>query len=103
VKGQIRLSSHSLRILRLFLSRPREPLSGAMIARETSIGSGTLYPILTRLEAVGWLMSEWEQIDPKEASRPRQRFYKLTGLGANSAVAELNRLSNPTGDLAWIS
>ena len=51
-----------------------------MIARETLIGSVPCYPILTRLEAVGWLTSEWEQIDPKEASRPRQRFYRLTGL-----------------------
>jgi DNA-binding PadR family transcriptional regulator len=59
--------------------------------------------MLARLEAAGWLTSEWEQIDPSEAARPRQRFYRLTGKGANNASTALNRLSYPVGELAWSS
>ena len=101
--SSIRLSSQTLIVLRIFLGLAPKPLSGAMIAREASIGSGTLYPILGRLERVGWLAAEWEQIDPEEAARPRQRFYHLTALGANCAHAELQRLSLPAGELAWTS
>ena len=41
------------------------------------MGSGTLYPLLARLEAAGWFTSEWEDVDPSEVGRPRRRLYKL--------------------------
>jgi hypothetical protein len=34
--------------------------------KATKVGSGTLYPMLARLEAAGWLTSEWEVVDPSE-------------------------------------
>ena len=49
---------------------------------------GTLYKALTRLERQGLLASRWE--DPQIAaakSRPRRRFYRLTGEGA-AALSE---------------
>lgn len=97
----IRLSQPTLKVLRFLLENPREGRSGAEMSKATKVGSGTLYPMLARLEAAGWLSSEWEVIDPKEAGRPRRRFYKLKALGQNKAHAALAGLQMPTGALAW--
>jgi PadR family transcriptional regulator PadR len=97
----IRLSERGLRVLRLFLESPRQSRSGAEIGRATKTGSGTLYPLLARLEGAGWLSSEWEDIDPRLAGRPRRRLYRLTGEGQRNARAALARLQLPSGDWAW--
>ena len=55
----------------------RDPLSGSALASATDLASGTLYPILIRLETAKWIQSEWE-----EASSPRRRLYGVTALGA---------------------
>lgn len=83
------------------LEAPRVSHSGAEISRELKIGSGTLYPLLARLEAAGWLKSEWEQIEPSQEARPRRRFYNLTGLGQTSAHRALADLQMSPGVLAW--
>jgi len=86
--SQVRLSHQTLIVLRAFLSGTKHGLAGSEIARETKIASGTLYPILARLEKAGWLTGAWEEIDPAEAGRPRKRFYHLTDDGqANAAEA----------------
>jgi PadR family transcriptional regulator, regulatory protein PadR len=99
----VRLSQSTLKVLRFLLETPREGRSGAEMSKATRVGSGTLYPMLARLEAAGWLTSEWEQVDPSEAGRPRRRFYKLTGVGQNQARAALAELQVSTGALAWTS
>lgn len=99
----IRLTQPTLRVLRLFLEKPREPRSGADIAKATRVGSGTLYPMLARLENAGWLESEWELIDPSTAGRPRRRFYKLSGVGFRNAYSALSDLQLVQGELSWIS
>ena len=98
-----RMSGPTLKVLKLYLMSPAAERSGAEISKAAGIGAGTLYPLLARLEEAGWLRSEWEQIDPSEAGRPRRRFYSLTGLGqtrARAAFSEL-QLDLPKGDLAW--
>jgi DNA-binding PadR family transcriptional regulator len=97
----VRLTQPTLKVLRLLLEKPREGRSGAEIAKATNVGSGTLYPMLARLESAGWLSSEWELIDPHEAGRPRRRFYRLTALGQSTAHAALSDLQIPNGGLAW--
>lgn len=99
----VRLTQPTLKVLRFLLEKPREGRSGAEMSRATRVGSGTLYPMLARLEAAGWLSSEWEAIDPSEAGRPRRRFYKLTAVGQNSARAALAELQVAAGEPAWIS
>jgi PadR family transcriptional regulator PadR len=87
-----RWSHQMLRVMRIFLEHPREGFAGSDIWKKTGILSGTLYPILMRLERAGWLDGEWEVLDPHEAGRPRKRLYRLTGLGYNktrSALAEI--------------
>lgn len=58
---------------------------GLELTRETGLKSGTLYPILARLEAAGWLVSEWEQIDPSLEGRRPRRYYRLTREGEKVA------------------
>jgi PadR family transcriptional regulator, regulatory protein PadR len=92
-RGEPRLSYASLKVLRAFLDSPTQQLSGADIHKLAQVHTGTLYPILLRLEAVGWLDSEWEKVDPREVKRPRKRFYWLTKTGLNRASEALCAVS----------
>jgi DNA-binding PadR family transcriptional regulator len=58
---------------------------GYDLSRETELKSGTLYPILIRLEKSGWLEARWE--DEPTAGKPRRHLYRLTGSGREQAVA----------------
>jgi PadR family transcriptional regulator PadR len=98
---EVRLSERGLRVLRFLLDNPRQARSGAEIGRATKTGSGTLYPMLARWEAAGWLSSEWEFVDPSVVGRPRRRLYRLTGVGQRHARAVLASLQLPSGDVAW--
>lgn len=93
----VRLSQHGLRVLRLMLQERKRTFSGAEIAKAIRIGSGTLYPLLVRLDAAGWLSSRWENVDPHEAGRPRRRLYRLTVLGAEQAREALSGLQLRSG------
>lgn len=97
----VRLSQRGLRVLAHFLTHPTVPVSGAEIAKATGTGSGTLYPLLARLEGAGWLTSEWEAIDPSEAGRPQRRLYRLTGLGQRRAHQALSDLQLRAEVAAW--
>jgi PadR family transcriptional regulator, regulatory protein PadR len=98
---EVRLSGPTLRVLKLMLAGPRDKRSGFEISRDLNIGSGTLYPLLARLEKAGWLKSEWENVNPTEVKRPRRRFYFLTGVGYTKALAALNDLQAPEGGWVW--
>lgn len=95
-----RITGPTLKVLGALLSTSDE-LSGAQIARATKLGSGTLYPILLRLEQAGWLESRWETEDPRALGRPRKRFYRVTGIGAQKARAAVKELEPAFGRLAW--
>lgn len=74
----VRMSLQTLRVLEPFLENPNNELAGADIQKRGGLASGTLYPILLRLEAAGWFVSRWEAIDPVAEGRPRRRLYRLT-------------------------
>src|SRR3954467_10841984 len=103
MSDEVRLTGPSLRVLRFFMEAPRERRSGAEMSKATKVGSGTLYPMLARLEAAGWLTREWEGIDSREAGRPRRGFFRLTAGGQNSARVALGYLQMAAGELAWTS
>ena len=65
---------------------------GLELAKKAKIPTGTIYPILRRLETQGWVSSTWEQVNPKVEGRPRKRLYELTGLGAQEAKRNLQRV-----------
>jgi DNA-binding PadR family transcriptional regulator len=75
------MSLQTLRVLEAFLENTGDELSGADIATRGHLASGTLYPILLRLESAGWLASHWEKVNPSEVGRPRRRLYRLTAKG----------------------
>ncbi|NEW95511.1 PadR family transcriptional regulator [Rhodopseudomonas sp. BR0G17] len=89
--------------MRQFVNDPRKRWSGTELTKTTKIGSGTLYPLLAKLESAGWLSAEWEVLDPSEAGRPRRRYYKLTALGVRSAHGALSeyQVAPGLGEVAW--
>jgi PadR family transcriptional regulator len=94
-----RLTPQTLKVLAAFISSENE-LSGAEIARITKLASGTLYPILLRLEEARWLKSYWETEDPAKLGRPRRRFYQITALGERRTKEEFRSLRSLIGVLA---
>ena len=99
--NDVRLTPQTVQVLRAILERPRDGLSGAEVSRGTGLASGTLYPILIRLEKAGWLVSEWEEGDPAQLGRPRKRFYKITAPGAKALQQVSASLSPNMEGLAW--
>lgn len=73
------------RVLRVFLADPSREMYGLQICGAAELPSGTIHPILARLEDWGWLESHWENVKPQEEGRPRRRYYRLTEDGAESA------------------
>ena len=68
---------------------PASWLHGYLIAKQTGLASGTLYPILIRLADRRLIEARWE--DEQPAGRPRRHLYRLTGEGlvaARTALAE---------------
>lgn len=82
-------------VLRALLADPTAELYGSQIGDAAGLMSGTVHPILARLETAGWVESRWEEIDPAVAGRPARRYYRLTGAGAEAARAELARVPRP--------
>src|SRR4051794_36117603 len=77
-------------VLAALLAQPSVWRYGLELSAETGLRSGTLYPILARLEGdLRWVESEWEDIDPVTEGRPARRYYRLTSDGAAAAAHEL--------------
>ena len=64
---------------------------GAQLGAQTHLPSGTVHPILARLEGIDWVTSRWEDIDPTTEGRPARRYYRLTREGRAQAEAALDR------------
>lgn len=88
-----RITGPTLKVIGTLLSSPRKEMSGSEIGGATKLSSGTVYPILFRLEQARWLDSRWETDDPKELGRPRRRFYWVTRVGEIAAKAAFRELS----------
>jgi DNA-binding PadR family transcriptional regulator len=59
---------------------------GFDIMDATALPSGTVYPILRRLEVEGCVNSRWEPAgDARKAQRPPRRYYELTARGRSLA------------------
>ncbi|TDO27808.1 PadR family transcriptional regulator [Kribbella sp. VKM Ac-2527] len=97
---ELRITVQVLKVIRVFLARGLEDRTyGLQLMQLTGLKSGTLYPILARLEQAGWIISEWEAVKPSDVGRPRRRNYKLTGAGQAAgleAMQEYRQLAGPT-------
>lgn len=96
-----RMTRQTLAVLQALLSDPDRAWAGSEVAVVTGLMSGTLYPILSRLENSGWLRSSWELLDPSEAGRPRKRLYELTAYGLKSGERALSSRVAMSGALSW--
>ncbi|WP_228553762.1 PadR family transcriptional regulator [Catenulispora pinisilvae] len=86
-----RMTQATLAVLRALSENPIEPMYGLQISGAAGLPSGTIHPILARLEAASWLESSWEDIDPVAEGRPRRRYYRLSPAGAARAHHALDR------------
>ena len=92
-----RITLPTAAVLRLMLQDTAASFYGLALANASGFPSGTIYPILARLEAAGWVVSFWEQEDPALLERPRRRMYQLTGSGAHAARAALTSAQQALG------
>jgi len=82
VEGSPKKTKQTIRLLEALLERPTEEVHGFRLLERTGIKSGTLYPLLIRLEKLGWVTSRWEESD---RPGPRRRFYRLSAEGEPAA------------------
>jgi DNA-binding PadR family transcriptional regulator len=69
------------------LDESAQPSWGLAIIKSSGRPAGSVYPILERLEASGWVTSSWEEND--ERTGPRRRYYELTADGATAARSSI--------------
>lgn len=80
-------------VLSEFLENLDQPQYGFDLMRRCGLASGSLYPILARLERAGWIVGKVEEVDPAHEARPPRKYYRLTGHGVVEATRELAVLS----------
>jgi PadR family transcriptional regulator PadR len=88
---RLRRSPQTVTVLIALLRRPQSWHYGYDLLRETGLKSGTLYPILRRLEVAGWLQERWEK--SSAPGRPPRHLYRLSKAG-KSAAREIGRRSD---------
>jgi PadR family transcriptional regulator PadR len=81
----------TIRLISVLLQDPTRPVYGLELVKAVKSKSGTIYPILARLERAGWLQAMWEEETEHAGTSggPRRRFYSLTGLGERRAREEI--------------
>jgi DNA-binding MarR family transcriptional regulator len=87
-----RVTTTTIEVLQCIYSFSGEGVWGLEIAKLTGLKTGTVYPILERLESLGWLNSEWEITQDRNG--PRRRTYRLT-VDASREMRELTRKLPP--------
>ena len=94
-----KLSPQTLAVIKYMIDRPKADYYGLELIEATGMPAGTIYPILTRLEEVGWIGGEWESFDRKDKGRRRRRYYVMTAAGKKDGkkyladgIKELSRL-----------
>ena len=66
---------------------------GFEIMRAAHLPSGTVYPLLRRLEAGGHVESRWEEADrAHDEGRPPRRYYEATAAGGTALAEARERL-----------
>jgi PadR family transcriptional regulator PadR len=81
----LRMSDVTLRVLSVFVNDPSSNWYGLELCQEAGLKSGTIYPMLARLESAGILESHFETGESSQLGRPRRRLYRLTPIGAVAA------------------
>ena len=75
----MKLTETTARVLQALARGTRH---GFDIIDETDLPSGTVYPILRRLEREGCASGHWEEVSvAQDEQRPPRRYYKLSAAG----------------------
>jgi len=73
---------------------------GFDIMDASGLASGTVYPILRRLEDAGMVRSKWEAASSaRDEQRPPRRYYQITGAGSSSLREATARFPGLAGTL----
>ena len=64
---------------------------GFDIMEKTGLPSGTVYPILRRLQQAQLIQSKWEPGEAQELQRPQRRYYRLTRAGERTLAKAAQR------------
>jgi DNA-binding PadR family transcriptional regulator len=86
-----RMTHNALLVLRALMAAPGREMYGLEIMRAISLKSGTVYPLLDRIEAAGWATARDEVIDPQAEGRPRRQYYQVTPAGEEAAREEMRQ------------
>lgn len=85
-------SPETRRVLAALAAAGRGWTHGYDMIKATGLKSGSLYPILMRLEDRGLLEAQWQ--DPVKPGRPPRHAYRLTGAG-HAVMRELAAADAP--------
>lgn len=73
---------------------------GFDIMDATSLPSGTVYPVLGRLERDGYVRSKWESVTvAQREKRPPRRYYEITAAGSRAFAASVEHYRTLGGRL----
>ena len=93
--GDVKLTRPLERVLRVLLADPAAEHYGYDLMKAARLPSGTLYPMLARLEQQGLVRSEWEEQRRDASGRPPRKYYRLTAEGARIGRLELAQAPTP--------
>ena len=77
------------RVLTVMIADPSAPHYGYDLMKAAKLPSGTLYPMLARLQQDGLVDAEWEAQRQDTAGLPPRKYYRLTAEGLRVARLEL--------------
>lgn len=80
---RLRRSPQTLAVLSALSRSSQRWQYGYDLLRETGLKSGTLYPILARLQQGGWLEQRWQKASGP--GRPPRHLYRLSRQGKMAA------------------
>jgi PadR family transcriptional regulator PadR len=86
-----RMTHNALLVLRALAAEPDREMYGFEIMRAIALPSGTVYPLLDRVEAAGWAKTRAEDTTPQDEGRPRRKYYRITPEGAAAVNEEMKR------------
>ena len=81
-----RITPATALVLDVLLSAER--VWGLQIVKDVGKKPGTVYPILDRLEAAGWIVGEWDTAEDRKG--PRRRYYRVVSEARPMAQDYLN-------------
>ena len=76
---------------------------GLQVIRSSGLTAGTVYPILQRLRAAGWVTAHWEpEHQAQDEGRPARRYYELSAQGRARAAHALSSTTSRRAHLARV-